>query len=164
MKSDHPIFLKSVGALIFTIALGVFVFLRAGKSKGSFQQISGVVIACSNSNKSYPGKDTSRYRYLQIDNFYKTFELFIGKSSGDFKPQLEKLDILKAGDSVTVFFDTNFDTPEDPVNRLAYFIDKDREPVFIKGGGEKPLAYVLVGLSLATILALVILRKKGKIT
>ncbi len=115
------------------------------------------------SNKSFQNKESSKFRYLRLDNFSKTFQLFIGKGSGDFKPEFEKIDALKIGDSVTIYFDENFKTKEDSINRLTYFIDKGNEAFFIKGGFEKYVAYFIIGIAIIFILTLIILKKKGKI-
>jgi hypothetical protein len=163
MKSKHPVFLKSISGLIFAMALGFLLFTRSEKSKSSFQNVRGIITSFGNSNESFPDKDSSKFRYLQIGNFPKTFELFIGKGSGDFKPKFEKIDDLKIGDSVTIYFDENLKTQQDPINRLAYFIDKGEEAIFIKGDFEKYLAYFIIGISLISILTLVMLKRKGKI-
>ena len=119
MKSKNPIFAKSVIGLLFTIALGYIVFLRADKSKDSFQNINGIVTSVNRSHIGFPNKDSLKYRYLKIDKFYKTFELFIGKGVGDFKPKFEKVDVLKEGDSISIYFDENNNTQNDPINRLT---------------------------------------------
>lgn len=163
MKSKHPVFLKSILGLLFVIVLGFLLFARADKSKSSFQNVSGIITSLSKSNKSSQIRDSSKFRYLQLNNFPKIFEIFIGKGSGDFKPQFEKIDELKVGDSVTVYFDENFKTQQDPINRLAYFIYKGQDAIFIKGDFEKYLAYFIIGFSLISILILVVLKWKGKI-
>ena len=145
------------------MALGFLLFTRADKSKSSFQNVSGIITSFSNSIESFPDKDSSKFRYLQLDNSPKTFELFIGKGSGDFRPKFEKIDDLKIGDSVLIYFDENYKTQQDPINRLVYFIDKGGEAIFIKDGFEKYLACFIIGISLISILTLVILKRKGKI-
>lgn len=41
---------------------------------------------------------------LKVKGYPKTFELFIGKDFGDFSPEFEKIDDLKLGDKIDVFF------------------------------------------------------------
>ena len=164
MKSDHPIFLKSIGGVVFVILLGGVVFFRAGKSRKEFQHVSGVITGLHTTNQRYPTRDSVKYRYLQMDHYPKTFELFVGKDAGDFKPQFEKIDQLKAGDSISVFFDASFSRREDPMNHLAYFIDRGPEVIFIKGSGEKSLAYFIIGFSIVGMGVLAWLKKKGKIS
>lgn len=163
MKPKHPIFLKSVGGFLFAILLGVIVFIRAEKKKSSFINVNGIITFIGNSPENLPANDSSKFRYLQVDNYPKTFELFIGKRSGDFKPEFEKIDVLKTGDSVTVYFDENFKTQQDPINRLAYYIDRGQEVIFIKGNFEKYIAYFIIGFSTLFILLLLVLKRKGRI-
>ena len=163
MKTNKPIFIKGILGILFAIALALFVFFRASKDKFSFQKVSGIITSLDKTNENFPNKDSLKFRYLKIDNSPKTFELFIGKDLGDFKPEFEKIDNLISGDSVTIYFDENYKTQDDPINRLTYFIDRGQSVIFIKGSGEKYLAYFLIGLSITGILTLIILKKKGKI-
>ena len=89
---------------------------------------------------------------------------FIGKDWGDFKPKFEKVDDLKIGDSVTIYFDENFKTESDTINRLAYFIDRGQEPIFVKGSWEKNFAYFIFGSVLIILFVLVVAKRKSKIT
>lgn len=114
--------------------------------------------------QDYPNRDKGKYRYIQLNNYSRTFELFVGKDAGDFKPKMERVDSLQLGDIVTVYFDDRLNDQGDPINRLVYFIDKENKPFFVKGSWEKGLAWFLVGLSLTGIAILVILKRKGKIT
>lgn len=163
MKSKKPLFFKSMLGLLFVMILGIGVYLRANKKRTAFQKVYGTLTFINSTNKYFPNKDTAKYRYLKLDNFNKTFELFIGKESGDFKPKLEQIDRLVPGDSVTIFYDENYNTEGDSINRLAYFIDKGTEVIFIKGNGEKNLAIFLICISVIIFLILVKLRKLGKI-
>ena len=156
--------MKSIASLIFVIFLSLFIAQRANKSKTSFQRIAGFITSLENTHVNFQGKDTSKYRYLSIDNYHKPFQLFIGKSKGDFTPKLDKIDSLEVGQAVTIYFDENNKTKNSLVNNLAYFIDSDQKAIFIKGNFEKYLAYGLIGFCVIIILILFILKKKGKIT
>ena len=163
MKSTKPIFLKSVGGFLFAIALGYSLLLRADKNKSSFQKVTGIIASFEKTNKYFPNKDSLKFRYLEIIDFPKTFELFIGKGSGDFKPKFERVDNLKLNDTITIFFDENSKTQSDPINRLTYYIDRGKEVIFIKGSSEKYMAYFVIDFSLICILILIILKRKSKI-
>ena len=114
-------------------------------------------------NETLPARDTSKYRYLRIDSHPKIFELFIGKDFGDFKPKFEKVDTLSINDTITIYYDENFKTLDDPINRLTYYKDRGQEVIFIKGGWEKSLAIFIIGLSILIILVLIVLKRRGKI-
>ena len=163
MKSKHQIFLKSIWGIVVVFFFSVIVFIRADKNKFSFDNIIGKIVYLSTSFQDAPNRHIGKYRYLQIENFPKTFEVFVGKDAGDFKPKLEKIDSLRIGDEIRIFFDKNFKTLDDPINRLVYFIDKRNQPYFIKGSWEKTLAYFGFGISMAILLLLIFLRRSGKI-
>ena len=163
MTTKKNIFFKSVYTLCFVIFLGCLIFARAGKSKSELQKVTGRLISIEKSNKSLPNQDTARMWYLLIDNHPKIFQIFTGKESGDFKPNFEKIDSLKANDDITIYFDENFKTQDDPINRLTYFIDRGQETIFIKGDWEKYAGIFCIGLPVSTIVILIILKRKGKI-
>jgi hypothetical protein len=158
-KTTYPVFSKGIISLIGVIILSVFLYLRADKEKTAFDKVTGHVIYFANSYENFPLRDKNKYRYLAIDDYPKVFEIFVGKEAGDFKPKFEQIDRLKKGDEITVYFDDQ----EDPINRLAYFIDRGSESIFIKGSWEKGLAYFLVGLSIGILILLVVLKRRGKI-
>ena len=163
MKSKKIIFKSAVTTLVLCIFLGLFVAERASKDKTSFNKSTGVLIGIDNFNENFAGKDTSKFRYLQISSYSKPFQIFIGKSKGDFKPTLEKINNLKIGDSIVVYFDEDNKTQNSPVNNLAYFIDKGKEAVFIKGNFEKYLGYGIAIFCGVFILLLIFLKMKQKI-
>ena len=148
-KAVHNIFVESSIGLAGVMIMSVFLFVRAGKEKSDFNKISGEIISLEKTN--------TKNRLLQIEN--RTFELFTGKDAGDFKPAFERIDELKPGDKITVYFDEQ----DDPINRLAYFIDKGNEPYFIKGSWEKGLAYFLAGLCMAIFILLLVLKRLGQL-
>ena len=149
--------------MVLVIIAGIYFLQRDNKPKTSFQKIAGRVVSISKTNDNYPGKDAAKYRYLQIDNYEKPFELFVGKSAGDFKPLFENIDGLSTGDSVTIYFDETYQTSAAPVNNLAHFIDRGKEPFFIEGNSKKHLLYGIIIFCILFIPVLYILKKKGKI-
>jgi hypothetical protein len=164
MKPKPHIFWKSIFSMVFVIFISLFLAQRAYKNKASFQRIDGVIISLENTHEHFEGKDTAKFRYLAIDKYPKPFQLFIGKAKGDFKPKFEHIDDLNIGELVTIYFDENNNTKNDPVNNLAYFIDRGQEPIFVKGNFEKYLAYGLMGFCVIFMLILLLLRRKGKIS
>ena len=125
---------------------------------------NGVIEYLVNKVSVYPNKDASKFRYLKVDSYAKPFELFVGKGSGNFKPEYERVDLLKPGDTITVYYDENLYTQKDPVNRLAYFIERNSETIFVKGSWEKYLAYFIAAVSLLAFLWILRLKQRGKIS
>lgn len=162
-KVAHPIFVKSIIGLALCFSLCIYLYYRATKNKAAFFQIQGRVEYVEDiyplGSKNNPGK----YRYLKVDGYSRPFELFVGKDFGDFKPAVEKLDSLKSGDTVTVFYDEDRFSQQSKVNRLAYFIEKDRENFFVKGSWEKYMAFLGVGFCAIMLTWLLRLKRRGKI-
>ena len=163
MSNKKNIFLKSLYGLGFSIFLGILIFNRSDKDKPEFKSVTGRLLSIDKSNQLTPRQDTLKFRYLTIDSYPKTFEIFIGKDFGDFRPKFENIDDLKPNDDITIYFDENFKTEDEPINRLAYFIDRGQEAIFIKGHWEKNAGLFLIGLSILILIVLLILKKNGKI-
>jgi hypothetical protein len=154
MIQKKPIFKQSIIALIFCIIISLIYVQRGDKGRDYFQSISGVLVGLQNTHERFPGKDSAKYRYLEIDNYPQSFQVFIGKKAGDFKPKFENIDNLKVGDSLTVYFEETNKTNNSSVNNLAYFIDRKFEVIFIKGNAIKKLIYGMIIFSVVLILFL----------
>jgi uncharacterized membrane protein len=163
MKQRQPIFKKSIITLSVCIIITLIYVQKGDKERSYFQSVSGVITSLENTHERYAGKDTSKFRYVQIDNYPHPFQIFIGKSTGDFEPKFEQLNHLKIGDSITVYFEETTRTRREAVNNLAYFIDKGNEALFIKGNSINKLLYGLVVFCGIIMIILLILKKKGKI-
>ncbi len=163
MTVKKPIFTSSVTYLVLAIVLSALFALRQYDNKTDLRKATGIVTAISNINDHFPGKDTARYRYLQLSAYDKPFQLFIGKSTGDFSPQLDKIAALSPGDSVTVYFRESDQTISSPVNNLAHFIDRGATPIFIKGNAGKWLVWGMAVFCVLMIAVLVWLKARGRI-
>ena len=162
-KSKQPIFARAVGAAVLCFLFSFYLFHRATKDKSDFKKVKGVVEYIGTSSPLNQNNHPPRYRYLKVEGYGRPFELFIGKETGDFSPELEKIDTLQPGDTVTVYYDENISIQNAPVNRLAYFIDLNNAPVFVKGIWETGAAYFIGGFSVALFFWVFALKKKGKI-
>lgn len=161
--SPHPIFKRSIGGVVLCLLLSAYICHRATKTKTDFTLTKGVVEYIENSSPLYPNKHPQKYRYLKVTGYSKPFELFMGKESDDFSPAYEKLDALKPGDTIAVYYDESLFKQDDPVNRLVYFIDRGEESLFVKGSWEKWLAFFIAGFSVVLLASLFVLKRKGKI-
>lgn len=163
MKQKAVIFKKSVLALVFCSVLCLIYVQKGDKDRSYFQSVSGILRSLQNTHERHAGFDTSRYRYIQIDNYPQPFQIFIGNNATDFKPTYQNIDKLKPGDSLTIYFEENYRTRSEAVNNLAYFIDRGSETIFIKGNSIKSLIYGLVIFCAVFIVFLIFLKVKGKI-
>ena len=160
------IFAKSLVGVITILTLSFGILTRGQKRKHEFQQITSPIVSLT---KSLPGtfnRHEGKMRYLKVAGYSKAFELFIGKDPGDFSPAFEQVDKLKAGDIVTVFFDEeeSKSSNEAFINRLAQFIDSGQKAYFIRGNKDKYFGYFGIALGACIGVALVLLKKAGKIS
>lgn len=162
-KSNQPIFVKAVAAAGLCLLFSFYLFHRATKNKRDFEQVTGVVEYIETSSPLSPNNNPARYRFLKVEGYARPFELFIGKETGDFSPELERVDAIKPGDTVTVYYDENISIQHAPVNRLAYFIDRNTISLFVKGSWDKGMAYFISSFSLVLFFWVLALKKKGKI-
>lgn len=162
-KSKQPVFAKAVRGAALCFLISFYLFHRATKNKADFEKVEGVIEYIESSSPLSQNNNPARFRFLKVEGYARPFELFIGKEQGDFKPEINKIDALHPGDTVAVYYDENVYTQSDPVNRLVYFIDRNNEPILVKGSWEIWLAYFIGGFSVALFFGVLALKKKGKI-
>ncbi len=157
----QQIFGKSIIAVIFIIIAGGYLTFRGYKEKKDFLKKNCTISYIGQKDAS--GRESNgKYRYLEVDNYTGIFKIFIGQDPGDFSPTYENIDQLKAGDTITIYYDeTSLQKSE--YNNLLQYIDKGGNPFFIKGSSDKYLGYVIIGLGILIGILLTILKKKGKI-
>ena len=163
MTEKKEIFKSSVIILLGCIVFSLFYLHKLDQPKSAFKKIDGEIISITKTIENYPGLDSSKFRYIKLDSYEKPFQVFIGKSGGDFEPTLENINSLNIGDSVSVYFEESSKTRNAAVNNLARFIDKGNVPVFIKGDSIKKLIYGLIVFCILLIPGLAYLKYKGKI-
>lgn len=163
MQTKQPIFKKSLSTLVICIIISLVFVQKGYKDRSSFQSISGSIISIENTNERYSGKDTSKFRYVKIDKYPQPFQIFIGKSTGDFKPEFEDIGLLSVGEVITIYFEETNKTRNNVVNNLAYYIDRGSEVIFVKGHSIANLIYGFATFCSIFIIVLIILKKKGKI-
>lgn len=131
------------------------------KPKHDYTSVSGSILYVGNHLQDVSTRDSSKFRYLNISGYAYPFEIFIGKSAGDFKPKLEKIDELHAGDTITAWYYETNDTKDSGINRFIQFIDKDNKPYYTRGSSSGTIGMVVIGLCmLILIIALEAYRRK----
>lgn len=159
----QPIFKTAIIAMLVCLGACLIYAGKGDKKREAFKRVGGTVLAIDSAHESYPGKDPSKFRFLTIDSYPQAFELFIGKSSGDFSPEYDDLSQLHEGDNVDVYFEETAKSQREAVNKLVYYIDKNNEPVFRQGNSKKGLAYGMAIFSGLVIIGLLILKGLKKI-
>ena len=170
MAASHPgppahIFGKSMFGVITILVLGFSILIRGQKQKQEFYQVTGPIVTIGQQFANVSNRHEGKMRYLQVSNYSKVFEVFIGKDPSDFSPAFENIDALKAGDIVTVHYDEDQSNAADidVVNRLAQFIDKRNKPYYIRGSKDMYGGYGAIGTGLFIGIFLLALKKKGTI-
>lgn len=164
MTRQKPhIFLKSICSVITITVLGSYIFLRGVKEKKDFNKLIGQVSYLDKNYEELPIRHIGKFRYLQVDNYHRVFEIFIGKDFGDFKPSFEQIDLLRLGDKIEIYYDVSEKETDGRLNCLVQYIDKDSTPYYIRGNIDKILGIVIVSFGLISILTLLILKQKDKI-
>lgn len=162
-RSKPHIFLHSIIGVLTIIGISSYVLLRGMKEKEDFKRVTGVVVYFDKFYDDLPHHGFGKYRYLKIDNFETTFEIFVGKDFGDFKPLLERVDSLRIGDQIDIYYDSNEKESGANVNRLVQYIDKSSIPYFEKGNQDKMLGLSMFTIGIIGLLTLLTLKHKDKI-
>jgi hypothetical protein len=149
----HPVYGKFLFGSITIVFFGIYFLVRGVKNKVEFNRADGRIEYLDKVFEELPFRDAGKYRYLKIDGYSKVFEIFIGKEFGDFSPKFEKLDELKVGEDITVFYDINEKEKDIRLNRTIQYIDKDDQPYFIIGNKNKifGIGFIVSGLFLLLV-------------
>lgn len=158
-----PLTFRTIAAIAVVMSLLVgYMLFRDTQDKEAFEKINGNITLIDKQFGKWPIRHHGKYRYIQLDSYPYTFELFVGKESGDFKPKFEQVDALKVGDPVTVYQDRSGVT-EEGISRNVMFIDKNGTNYFEKGN-----SMMAIGMAIFIVAGLLVLFayfqwRKGKI-
>ena len=151
-----------MGAVVIT-SMGLFLLLRGTKEKTSFPSVTGIITYLDKTHAQRPMRRDVKHRYLSLDSYSKTFEVFIGKDPGDFSPAFERLDDLQPGDEVTAYFDEDPKEKYSELNLLLQFLDKSGEPYYIRGNKDKYGGIFFIGFGIVLAISFFLLKKAGSI-
>jgi hypothetical protein len=156
------VFWRAELSLLGLAILGLFLYLNAIKPKQEMLTETGPITTLS-PNYGTVRNDDGKSRFLKIADKNDVFEVFIGHESGDFSPEMEKVDQLKYGDVVNIYYMETMIASSDKINRGVQFIDKAGYPYFIKGNTDKLWGLGIMGVSVFLMGILVVLKIKGLI-
>lgn len=103
-KEPKQIFEKSLLACVLIVGFGIYLFLRGNKEKAQFDNVTGKIDYYDKTFGEINYRGKGNHRFIRIMEFPLIFDIFVGKESGDFGPNFEKLDNLKIGDEITVYY------------------------------------------------------------
>lgn len=163
---QKPIFKKSILACLLITVFGLYLTTRGTKDKSEFESIKGKIDYFDKTFQEINYRNKGNHRFIHIVDFPVIFDIFVGKETGDFSPKFEKLDELKIGDEITVYYaeKTPFQKNTDSrLNKTVQFIDRNEQPYFIRGNKDKYGGYAAIAFGIIMSIILLILKKVGKI-
>ena len=165
MSDKAPVFWKLISAMLFTLLLCFITLYRNQKPKDDFFHLTSKITSVSNALdiQGHLNPNNEPIRYLKIEDYPKYFKLLIGEDIDGSKPTFQQIDQLRVGDIITVYYDENNLSDDADVSRLAYFIDNDGNPYFIRGK-QNTIGYYIIGLCLSVIAVSYFLKKTGRIS
>lgn len=160
---DKPLFLKTVWGAIAIVAMSVYGLIESSKEKEELKTISGQIEFIAQQYQNLPIRDFGKYRYIKINSEAKPFEIFTGKESGDFKPEMEKLDELKAGDEVVLYVNSIAERQAEIVSRSVEIIEHNHLSYYIAGNGKFKIFIFCLCAGLGLAVWAIIFKYLGKI-
>jgi len=151
--------LKIVFASIFVFSIAIFVITNNSKSKSEYDKSIGTIEYFEKEFEDLPTRNEGDYRYLKVNAYPYPFEIYEPNS----EPTEKKIDDLKVGDSIEIYYYEIPQTKTEGINRFVQFIDVEDTPHFIRNNFQKQIGYALIGLCVFMNLFGYILLKKGKI-
>jgi hypothetical protein len=129
-------------SILLSIIFGMLMW-RNSKEKKEYDHLNGKITYLDQKLGDLPYRDPGLYRYLKIDSYQYPFEIYTDEQSA-------RIDSLKTGDIVDVYFYQTGDTEKIHLNRFLQFLDKDDKPYFKHRN-------IIIGLGIVSIAMLVIL-------
>jgi len=129
---------------------------RNTKKKEDYDHLRGKITYLDQKLGDLPYRDAGLYRYLTIDNYQYPFEVYTDEQSA-------RVDSLKTGDVVDVYFYQTGDTEKIRLNRFLQFLDKESKPYFKRGNIIIVLGIISIAILFALCIACYYFYKKGKI-
>lgn len=146
-------------ASLIVLTIGIFVLTNNSKEKDEYEKTSGFIEYFEKEFENLPNRHKGDYRYLKVNTYPYLFEIYEPNSA-----ETERMiDDLKVGDEIDVYFYETADTRSIGLNRFVQFIDKEKQPYFIRSGFQKQLGYVLIALSALMNLMAFAFWKKGSL-
>lgn len=157
-----PIFISVRGVIfasIICIVLGIFVIVNNSKEKSKYEKTTGTIEYFAKEFQNLPIHDKGDFRYLKVDTYPILFEIYEPNS----EPTKKKIDDLKVGDKIDIYYYETSNTESERLNRFTQFIDKDGQPYFIRNGFQVKLGYVMIVLCMLMNLIAFLFWKKRKL-
>ena len=133
-----------ISASAIVLGLGIFVIVNNSKGKAEYDKSTGTIKYFDKEFQNLPTRHRGDFRYLKIDTYPYLFEIYEPNSESTEK----KIDDLKVGDKIDIYYYETSDTRSIGLNRFIQFIDKEEQPYFVRNEFQKQLGFVILGLCL----------------
>lgn len=144
-KSYYP---KVFGAVLMFIIMAGYLITRSDKPREEFIYQKGTISYLSQIHPLQPqSKPRPKHVYLILNEYERIFEKFTGNDKGDFSPRMNRLNELKVGDEVEIYFEENTKTQREQVNRLLQYLDKEGDLYYLRSKADKYIGFFLLGCS-----------------
>jgi len=146
-------------ASIIVLGLGIFVIVNNSKDKTEYDKSTGTIEYLDKEFQNLPTRHKGDFWYLKVGSYPYLFEIYEPNS----EPTERKIDDLKIGDKIDIYYYETSDTRNIGLNRFTQFIDKDKKPYFIRNGFQEQLGFVIIGLCVLLNIMAFGFWKKGKL-
>ncbi len=153
---------QAIGAAIVSLVAAAYLFFLGHAEKADFYHLSGAVEFLKTELPGVTDRHQGKIRYLKLEGHERIFYLFVGYDTGDFSPAVNRVDELKPGDRIDVYYDDNKRTEDKQINQLTHFIEKDGQIYFDAGDRSAPIAVFLALAALGLLVWGIRLVKKHK--
>ncbi len=141
-------------SVLFVIA-GLYFVWTSSREKKDYDHVTGHITYLDKHLGNLPFSDPGDYRYIQIESYNYPFEVYTAE-------QGPKVDSLRVGDIVTVYYYENNFTYRDHINRFLQFLDKDSRSYYKRSNIGKITGWFIIagGILLAGLGYFLYQRKK----
>lgn len=139
---------KVFGAVVMFIMMAGYLITRSDKPREEFIYQKGTISYLSQIHPLRPQSDPRpKDVYLILNEYERIFELFTGEDTGDFSPRVNRLNELKVGDEIEIYFEETAKTQRQQVNRLLQYLDKEGDLYYLRSEADKYIGFFILGCS-----------------
>ncbi len=150
-----------IAVALFLAAWFVWLMWVDSKPKKDYTAVTGSITFFSKQYKNFPIRDYGKYRYLKLDDYAYPFEMYFDYDTADHR--FDKVESLKPGDIITIYYYETDDTREAGINRHLQYIDKDNVQIYKRGNVSQMLGTIMLGCCAGLIILGIELYKRKRI-
>jgi hypothetical protein len=144
-----------LSSIALSIAFGALMW-RDTREKKDYDHLTGKITYFGKKLGDLPIRDPGLYRYLKIDKYRYPFEIYTDD-------QGVKMDSLKKGDIITVYFYQTDDAVTEGISRFVQFVEKDNKTYFKSGDFIVIVGFTIIVMLIMLSIWCYFMYKSGKI-